>query len=190
MKKRVSKYPINELFLNRWSARAMSGESISHEELMTLFEAARWAPSSYNNQPWRFVYTTKESPEWKTFFDLLVPFNQMWAVGASVLVVVISAKNFEFNNLPSRTHSHDAGAACENFALQGTLSKLVVRAIEGFDYDKARVALHIPENYDIEIMFAVGRPGKVEDLPERFREQEGPSDRKPLEELVFEGRFK
>lgn len=190
MKKRVSEYPVNDLFLNRWSPRAMSGESIQYEELMALFEAARWAPSSFNNQPWRFIYAMKESQEWKVFFDFLNSFNQMWAVNASALIVVISAKNFEFNNLPSRTHSHDAGAACQNFALQASLNKLVVRGIEGFDYDKARLVLNIPDSYDIEMMFAVGRPGNVEDLPERFRAKEYPSDRKPLSELIFEGKFK
>lgn len=189
MTKRISEYPIHELFLNRWSARAMSGESISLDELMTLFEAAKWAPSSFNNQPWRFIYATLGSREWGVFFDLLDPYNKSWSCGASVLVVVLARRNFEYNNLPSKTHSYDVGAACQNLALQGALSNLVVHAIEGFDYDRARISLNVPDEYAIEVMFALGRPGKAEDLPEQFRKREYPSGRKPLSELVFKGTF-
>lgn len=186
---RQSKYDIHPMILNRWSARAMSGEGISDEELMTLFEAARWAPSSYNNQPWRFVYARKNSPFWSRFFDLLVEGNKSWAKNAAVLVLIISRKTFEYNNKPSRTHSFDAGAAWENLALEGTRRGLVVHAMQGFDYDKAREVASVPEDHEVEAMVAIGKPGKREDLPEKLRQNEFPNQRKPLRQIIREGKF-
>lgn len=119
MKKRIAEHEILDLILNRWSPRAMSGETISDKELMSLFEAARWAPSSYNNQPWRFIYAKRGTEHWNTLFNLLVDANKEWANKAAVLIVVVSANNFVYNNKPSRTHSFDTGAAWENLALQG-----------------------------------------------------------------------
>ena len=187
--KRIAAYDIDDIFLNRWSPRAMSGESLTDEELMPLFEAARWAPSSYNNQPWRFVYAKRETPAWKNLFDLLVPFNQEWAVRAGVLVVVISQDNFEYDNKPSVTHSFDTGAAWQNLALQGSLSGLVVHGMEGFDYERVRTDLNIPNGHTVEAMVAIGKPGRVEDLPAELQEREKPSDRKLITDFVFEGRF-
>ena len=109
---------INPLFVNRWSPRAMSGEEISHDDLMGLFEAARWAPSSYNNQPWRFIYAKRNTDHWQTLISLLTEGNKIWAQNAAVLVVVISRKNFEFNEKPAITHQFDAGAASESFTLE------------------------------------------------------------------------
>lgn len=187
---RKSQYPISEIFLKRWSPRAMSGEPIDDVTLMSLFEAARWAQSSYNGQPWRFVYAKRGTPAWKPLFDLMVPFNQGWTEKAAVLVVVCSRKTFAYNNKPSRTHSFDTGAACENMALQGSMMGLVVHGMEGFDYDKAAKELNIPQEYAVEAMFAIGKPGKVSDLPKELQEREQPSDRNPLEKFVFEGTFK
>src|SRR5437667_7210743 len=113
-------YEVNPLILNRWSPRSFSGEELTDKELFTLFEAARWAPSSYNNQPWRFIYAKKGSKDWRTFLSLLVDFNQSWAKNAAVLVVAASKVTFN-NGKPSRTHSFDTGAAWANFALQGAL---------------------------------------------------------------------
>lgn len=188
--KRKSNYPILDVILTRWSPRSMSGESISDRELMSLFEAARWAPSSYNLQPWRFIYARRGTESWDAIFNLMVPFNQSWAQHASALVVVISRTTFEWNNKPSRTHSFDTGAAVENLALQAHSQGLVVHAMEGFDYDAARTALSIPADFDIECMLAIGKPGSLENLPKDLQERETPSDRKPLEELAFEGTFK
>lgn len=189
MTKRTAEYPIVDLVLNRWSPRAMSGESVSEDELMCLFEAARWAQSSYNAQPWRFVYAHKGTPEWHRFFDWLVPFNKGWADKAAVLIVVLSRKRFERNGKPSRTHSFDAGAACQNLALHGYAQGLVVHGMEGFNYDRAQSELDVPDVYDVEAMFAVGKPGKKQDLSQELQEREEPSDRKPLKEVVFEGLF-
>lgn len=186
---RKPEYPINNIFIERWSPRAFSGQLISHEELMSLLEAARWAPSSFNNQPWRFLYAYKTGPYWDIFFNLLVDANKIWVKNAAVLILVISRKNFEYNNLPSRTHSFDAGSAWENLALQAVYSNLAVHALEGFDYEAARTQLHIPDNYSIEAMIAVGKHGSLSVLPTQLQEKEHPTDRKPLHELVAEGLF-
>jgi len=186
---RKPEYPIDPLFINRWSPRAMSGEKISQEQLMTLFEAARWAPSSYNAQPWYFIYAHRETPAWATLFNLMVEFNQGWTKNAAVLVVVVSHNNFDFNGKPERTHSFDTGAAWLSLALQGTISGLVVHGMEGFDYDKAKKDLKIPDGYTVEAMIAIGKPGKKESLPAELQEKEVPSDRKKVAEFAFEGVF-
>lgn len=167
----------------------MSQESISHQELMSLFEAARWAPSCYNNQPWRFIYALRGTPAWQVFFDLLVPGNQRWAVNAAALIVVASYTLFDRTKKPSRTHSFDTGSAWENLALQATMMGLIAHGMEGFDYDKARTVLSIPDDYAVEAMIAIGRPGKKEELPPNLQAGEQPSGRKKLEEIIFEGRF-
>src|SRR5688572_5560176 len=108
---RKAEHPVAEIFLDRWSPRAMSGEELSSSELMSLFDAARWAPSSYNNQPWRFVYARRGGAGWEDLLGLLVPNNRVWAQRAGALVVVLSRKVFDYNGRPSRTHSYDAGCA-------------------------------------------------------------------------------
>ena len=185
---RTTQYPIDDTFLKRYSPRAMSGEKISEQELMTLFEAARWAPSSYNDQPWRFIYALRDTPEFEKLFSFLIEFNQAWCKNASALIVTISTKNTS-KGTPSATHSFDSGAAWENFALQATSMNLVAHGMEGFDYALAKEKLGVPDNYSVEMMIAVGRHGKIEDLPEALRPREVPSDRKPLKEIVFEGKF-
>ena len=151
---------INPLFVNRWSPRAMSGEEISHDDLMGLFEAARWAPSSYNNQPWRFIYAKRNTDHWQTFISFLAEGNKIWAQNAAVLVVVISRKNFEFNEKPAITHQFDAGAAWENLALEATSRGLITHGMQGFDYNQARKELDVPENFDVMAMIAIGKLGK------------------------------
>ena len=190
----ISKYrkpdhDIEPILFHRWSPRAMSGEEISEQELMTLFEAARWAPSSYNAQPWRFLYARRGTANWDRFFDLMVEFNQSWTKHAAVLMVVVSRKAFEWNDQAAPTHSFDAGAAWQNLALQGSAMGLVVHGMQGFDYDKARLELNVADEFQVEAMIAVGKPGKREDLPEDLQEREQPSDRKPVAEIAIEGGF-
>ena len=185
---RTTKYPIEDMFLKRYSPRAMSGESISKDELMTLLEAARWAPSASNIQPWRFIYAMRDTSEFKTFLSFLAEGNRIWCEKASALVITISKKTNKDGN-PSITHSFDTGSAWENLALQATSMNLITHSMAGFDYDKTKKELSIPDDYSVEMMIAVGKPGKIEDLPEPLREREKPSDRKPLEEIVFEGKF-
>lgn len=187
---RKSSYPVNPLILERWSPRAMSGEHITDKELMTVFEAGRWAPSSYNDQPWRFIYGKKGTAEWDNLFDLLVPFNQNWCKNGSALVLIVSRKKFAHNDEYSQTHSFDTGAAWENMALQAHAMGLVCHGMSGFDYKKARIACSVPEEYDIEAMFVLGKPGDTRSLPDYLHDKEKPSTREPLEKLIFEGSFK
>lgn len=187
--KRIADYPIDNLFLDRWSPRAMTGDSISREDLMSLFEAARWAPSSYNNQPWRMLYATRDSEHWELFLNLLVDGNKVWAKNAAALVVFISQTTFGFNGAPSITHSFDTGSAWENLALQGSLKGLVVHGMQGFDYEGARKQLNIPEGFKVEAMAAIGMPADPATLPDDVRAREAPSDRRKLEETICEGPF-
>lgn len=194
-KYRKVKHKIHPLILNRWSPRVMSGEEITDEELCSLFEAARWAPSSYNNQPWLFLYgkkdknNTAKERNFNLFFDLLVDFNKSWAKKAAALILILSKKNFFHNNKPSKTHSFDTGAAWQNLALQGTYQGLVVHGMEGFDYEKARKDLNIPNDYTIEAMVAVGKKGEKEGLPKEIQEKELPSNRKEIIEIYKEAKF-
>lgn len=188
MNQRSSEYPVVPLIINRWSPRALSGESITQKQLMTLFEAARWAPSSYNNQPWRFIYAKRDTPAWQTFFNLLVDANKVWAKNAAILIVILSAKKTAKGHV-IRTHSFDTGSAWQNLALQATSMGLVAHGMEGFDYEKAKEDLSIPDGYAIEAMCAVGKPGDVHQLPKELQERETPSSRKPVESFIFEGKF-
>lgn len=186
---RSSAYPVNHLILNRWSPRAFSGVPLTSTEIKTLFEAARWAPSSYNSQPWRFIYAVNGSAHWDSFLNVLVPFNQSWAKHAAMLVVLCSRTTFEFNGKPSQTHSFDTGSAWENLALQAASMGLAVHGMSGFDYEKAAALVKLPAGHVVEMMFAVGHPGKKEDLPADLQKGETVSDRKPLEEIMKEGSF-
>jgi len=187
--RRKAGHPIAPLLLNRWSPRAMTGEPLPEAELMALFEAARWAPSCNNAQPWRFVYARRDTAHWPLFLGLLVEANRSWAQQAAVLAVVISRRNFEYNEKPNRTHGFDAGAAWENLALEATRRDLVVHGMAGFDYDRARTELRVADVFEVMAMVAIGRRGKREDLPPRAAAMEQPNDRRPLAEIVHEGPF-
>ena len=181
-------HDISPLFVNRWSPRAMTGEEISRGDLLRMLEAARWAMSSMNNQPWRFLYALRNTPHWETFFDLLASGNQAWCRNAAALLAVISKTTFD-NGKPARTHSYDAGAAWYSFALQGVTSGLVVHGMQGFSYDRAKEDLGVPDGYEVEAMIAVGRPGEPDGLPQALQEREQPSQRKKVGEFAFEGGF-
>lgn len=167
----------------------MSGEPISQEELMSLFEAARWAPSSYNNQPWRFLYAKRDTPYFLHFLDLLIDFNKEWCRKAAVLGVVVSKKIFEKTKKPSVTHSFDTGAAWENLALEGHSRNLVVHGMQGFDYERAKKTLKVPDDFEVLAMFAVGKRAPKESLPPDLQGKETPSMRKEVSEFAFEGEF-
>ena len=186
---RTAEYEIEDIFLKRYSPRAMSGEKITETDLMTLFEAARWAPSSFNTQPWRFIYAMRDTPEFDNLFSLLVQFNKDWCKNASVLVVTISKKTSNSGEHANVTHSFDSGAAWENLALQATSMGLIAHGMNGFDYDMAKTKLTVPDDFNVEMMIAIGKPGKIEDLPEQMHKGEIPNDRKPLKEIVFKGKF-
>ena len=129
------------------------------EELMQLFEAARWASSSYNGQPWRFLYAEPHGADWQKFLGLLIEFNQKWCAAAAALVVVVSRTTFEMNGKPSATHAYDCGSAWGYLALQGSLQGLVVHGMQGFDYDRARSELNVPVDHEVLAMAAIGKPG-------------------------------
>jgi nitroreductase len=189
-KVRSSEYSVHPLILYRWSPRSMTGEEMAEKELMALFDAARWAPSSYNAQPWSFLYARRNSPSWPLFFNLMIEFNQGWAKNASALVLVISAKEFEHNKKPAHTHSFDTGAAWMAMALEGAWRGYVLHGMEGFDYEKARKDLAIPDNYQVEALIAIGKRAPITQLPPELQKREAPSMRKPVEEIAIEGKFK
>jgi len=187
---RKADHPVDWLFVDRWSPRAMSGEAIPQAELDVLFEAARWAPSAGNTHPWRILYAHRDSEHWPLFFDLLVERNRMWCRNAAALLLFISRKTNEQTGRALVTHSYDTGAAWENLALQGTLRGLVVHGMAGFDYARARTTLNVPDIFDVEAMAAVGRPGPLTVLPEDFQARESPNTRRPIAEVVFEGPYR
>ena len=192
---RSSSYAIDPLFLERWSPRAFDENAvISEQELMTIFEAASWAPSSFNSQPWRFIYARRNTPEWLRMFDLLVPMNQAWAARASALVVLVSAKTAQPpgapSPIPSYSHSLDAGAAWACLALQATRLGWYTHAMAGFNVEGAYEALNVPaEAFRVETTIAIGRLGDKSVLPPPLQEREQPNGRRPVAELVKEGQF-
>lgn len=183
---REAEYDINPIFLNRWSPRALSRD-MSDEDLKAMFEAARWAPSSYNNQHWRFLYATYKDEDWEMFEGFVNDFNSMWAEGGYALIVVVSNQKFEFNGEPAKTHSFDTGAAWENFALEAADRDLVAHGMQGFDYEKAREQLDIPDQFEVEMMIAVGSKGDKEKIEQDARVE--PKGRKEMEEIVTRGTF-
>jgi len=186
---RHPEFPIESLFIRRWSPRAMSGEPLTEKEIFTLFEAARWAPSTYNEQEWRFLYARRDTPQWPLLFDLLKEANQAWCKNAAVLCVVLARKRFIRNDQANPVHLYDAGSAWENLALQATALGIVSHGMAGFDFEKARSTLKVPEAYDVAAMFALGRPGEVSELPPDYRAMEKPSGRRPIRESICEGVF-
>jgi nitroreductase len=186
---RQPSHPIEAFFVERWSPRSLVPEPMPEKDLLSLFEAARWAPSSYNNQPWRFLYATRDSAAWPLFFNLLVEQNQGWAKNAAVLVLVVSNKKFDHNGKDAPTHSFDAGAAWQNLALQASIKGYVAHGMQGFDYQRAAKDLEIPDDFKVEAMIALGKQGPKEALPKELQEREKPSGRHLVLELIAEGKF-
>ncbi|MBS3080240.1 nitroreductase family protein [Candidatus Pacearchaeota archaeon] len=185
---RKPEHDVNEIFIKRWSPRSIDKKNFTHEELMSLFEAARWAPSSFNIQPWRFLYSMNGDENWATFFGLLAEFNQIWTKDAGALVVVLSKKT---NNegKPNALHSFDTGSAWMSLALQARMKNLIAHGMAGFDYEKAKDILNVPDDYNVEAMLAVGTQGEVENLHERMQKSEKPNERKYVKEFTFKGKF-
>lgn len=190
---RHSDYPVDPMFLERWSPRAFTGEGIGSTELLTLLEAARWAPSSYNSQPWRFLYARRDTGHWEKFLDLLVPSNRSWAKDAAALIVLVSNSLMRppgsDKDVPSHSHSLDAGAASGYLALQANRMGWFVHGMVGFDMDRAFAELNVPAGYRVEAAYAIGRKGDPAHLPEQLRAREMPNNRLPLDQVAFEGGF-
>jgi nitroreductase len=182
-------HPIESLFVRRWSPRAMDGSRVSPTDLNRLFEAARWAPSTYNEQEWRFRYAHRDTPHWQRFFDLLLPGNQSWCKNAGVLCAIFARTTFTHSGKPNPVHSFDCGAAFENLALQGAAMGLVVHGMAGFHWDRVSNELHAPPEFAVQAMFAIGHPGKVEELPAELAKLEAPSPRRKVAESAGEGPF-
>ncbi|MBI2452114.1 nitroreductase family protein [Candidatus Pacearchaeota archaeon] len=186
-------YDVDKIFIDRWSPRSLSPD-LSEKELMSLFEAARWSPSSSNGEPWRFLYAKNESKEWDIFYDLLTDFNKIWCKNAAYLIVLLSRKNFQpddkGNEKTDRHHSFGAGTAWMALALQARIKGWIAHGMAGFDIEKAKKNLGIPENYHINCMIAVGKQGEIEkSIPERMQKSEKPNERKKVKDIVYEGRF-
>lgn len=190
---RQADYPIEPNFLNRWSPRAFTGETIPEEQLLTILEAGRWAPSAYNSQPWRFVYALRGTEQWDRIFPILNDFNQSWAKTASALVIIISKTHFTApgatESALSYSHSFDTGAAWGAFAYQAQLLGLQAHGMTGIHFDKAVEILGIPEGYRVEAAAAIGRIGDKSQLPDFLQSRETPSPRRPLSEVAFNGTF-
>ena len=190
---RVADYPIHTQFTERWSPRAFTGESIPQETLLSFFEAARWAPSAYNSQPWRFLYARRDTPNWERFLGLLNEFNRGWAQHASALVIIASKTDFTApgatEETPALWHTFDTGSAWGHLALQASLSGWHTHGMAGFDQELTRKELKIPEGYALHAAVAIGKLGDKSTLPEYLQGREAPSPRKPLSELVSEGDF-
>lgn len=182
-------YPIEEILRRRWSPRAFSDRNLEAEKLLSLFEAARWAPSSFNEQPWSFILATKETPaEHAQLLNCLTEKNQQWARLAPVLMVSFASLNFEKTGKPNRHAFHDVGLAVGNLLVEATALGLFVHQMAGFSVDKVREAYHVPEDFEPVAAIAIGYAAEPEVLPETFREQEtGPRKRKPISSFVFEG---
>jgi nitroreductase len=182
--------PIHDVVSHRWSPRSFDSRPVEPEKLRSLFEAARWASSSYNAQPWFFIVATKSDPEaYKKVLDCFVEFNQGWAKGAPVVGLSVARLNFE-DGRPNRHAFHDVGQASANLAIQATAHGLQVHQMAGILPDKARELFAIPDGYEAVAGIALGYEGHASALPEQLRDREvAPRARKPLDSFVFAGKW-
>lgn len=183
------KYPIHDLLKHRWSPRAFADRDVEPEKLRSLFEAARWAASSFNAQPWHFVIATRKEPEaFARVLSCFVEFNQSWAKGAPVIGISVAKLNFEQDGKPNRHAYHDVGQAAAYLALEAAAEGLQLHQMAGILVDKAREVLAIPEGYDPVSGLALGYPGDPQSLSERLRERElAPRQRKEPVTFVHDG---
>lgn len=181
-------HKIHPLHQQRWSPRAFADRPVEPEKLATLLEAARWAPSCYNEQPWSFILGTRqETPEtYEKILSCLVEANQAWAKSAPVLLLSVAQLTFKKNQKPNRHAYHDVGLAAGNFVTEATHAGLYVHQMGGFDVEKARETFQIPEGYDPVAAIAVGYLGDPSQLPEKYQSiEQAPRTRKPLQDFVF-----
>lgn len=187
----LTQYPVHDLIQRRWSPRAFADRAVPPEELCRLWEAARWAPSSANEQPWSFVVATKEAKaDYHRLFSCLLPGNQLWAGQAPVLMLSVARLAFEEDQSPNRHAFHDVGMAVENLVVQAVSQNLFVHQMAGFEVEKARDLLNLPAGHEPVAMIALGYLGDPNTLPEKLRIREMASrTRKPLTEFVHAGRW-
>jgi nitroreductase len=183
--------PIHDLIRNRWSPRAFAGKSVPPDVLRSLFEAARWAPSSNNEQPWAFLVAPKDDKEnFEKMLGVLVEFNSGWAKNAAVLALAVAKLSFAKNDVANRNAQYDTGSATAYLSVEATARGLFVHQMAGFDPEKARHAFGIPAGWEAIAALAIGYPGDPGSLPQRLQERElAPRTRKPLSEFVMAGHW-
>ena len=179
-------FPIHNIIARRWSARAFSTKTVEKSKLLSILEAARWAPSSRNEQPWRYIVFTDDNPEkLEKARSVLLEINN-YAKLAPILICAITKKTYSDNGVYNKLHFHDLGAANENMFLESFNQDLIMHEMGGFDREKAREVFSIPDEYEIGIMIAIGYQDSHEILPERFKDKiNSPRERKPLSEIAF-----
>jgi nitroreductase len=187
----VTAFPVHDLIRDRWSPRAFAQKPVEREALVSLFEAARWAPSSNNEQPWAYIVATKDDPEnFAKMLGVLVEFNASWAKGAAALVLAVAELNFHNNGNPNRNAFYDTGAASALLSVEATARGLRVHQMAGFDAAKAKQVFEIPPDWEPIAAMAIGYPGDAESLPQKLRDRElAPRTRKPLSEFVMSGHW-
>ena len=183
-----TQYPIEEILRRRWSPRAFSDRLVESEKLQSLFEAARWAASSFNEQPWNFIVATKQKPEEHSrLLSCLVEGNQRWARAAPVLVASVAKLNFDKTGKPNRHAFHDVGLAVQNMVVQATALGLFVHQMAGFSPEKVREIYGVPDGFEPVAAMAIGYGLAADELPEASREFDlGTRGRKPASSFVFE----
>ena len=179
-------FPIHDLLARRWSARAFSTKTVEKSKLLSILEAARWAPSSRNEQPWRYVVFTDDNLEkLDKARSILLEINN-YAKRAPILICAITKRTYSDNRIYNKLHFHDLGAANENMFLESFNQGLIMHEMGGFNRDKARELFNIPDDYEVGIMIAIGYQDSHEILPKRYREKaNSPRERKPLSEIAF-----
>ncbi len=187
----ASDFPVHDLIRDRWSPRAFSDRAVPRDVLQSLFEAARWAPSCYNEQPWAYLVATRDDKEsFAKLLSVLVEFNANWAKSAPVLAIAVAELAFAKNSTPNRNAQYDTGAASALLSLEATAHGLAVHQMAGFDAEKARQVFGIPAGWEAIAALAIGYPGDPDSLPQPLREREvAPRTRKPLSEFVMAGNW-
>ncbi len=184
-------HPVHELIAGRWSPYSFDNRQVEAEDLRSLFEAVRWAPSSYNEQPWRYIIATKEEPEeFERMLSCLLEANQVWAGQAPVLALGIAKLNFDYKNKPNRAAIHDLGLAAGNLLFEATARGIYVHQMIGISPDKAKEIYKIPEGYEVMTGIAIGYAGDPDKLPDDIKERDmARRPRKPIKEFIFSGKW-
>jgi nitroreductase len=184
-------HPVHDFIAQRWSPRAFSDKLVSPDILRSLFEAARWAASSYNDQPWAYIVATKDDEQnYAKMLGVLMDMNAAWAKQAPVLAISVARRHFKHDGSPNRVALHDLGAANAQLTMEATSRGLLVHQMAGFNQNKAREVFGIPEGWDAITAIAIGYPGDPQTLPEKLRTPElAPRTRKPLSEFVMTGQW-
>jgi nitroreductase len=187
----ITQAPIIDVIASRWSGRAYdTNKAVSSEQIISMLEAARWAPSCFGDEPWRFIVMDKNNnaAAWEKAFDCLVPGNQAWAKDAPVLMLICANTLFNHNQKLNRWGAYDTGAAAVSLCLQATSMGLMTHQMGGFDGEKARDMFSIPEQYQMMSMLSVGYAADVDSLSEELKERElAPRKRRVLSELFYDG---